>query len=391
MGFTCGVPNLITSLNSGLGTLQFHNVAVASNNPFHLQAGAQGNGSFETYNSFVWSQIIGHDVFFDNDGGLSGFNVGNSNLRFSSFAGIFQSHHANFQNADPSKWVLISGPIANSPEVSLSHAPLVADPHSAAANTIFEGAWHVWRTQDWGGSQAFLEANCPEFTTAPFPNPTCGDFTPLGGVAGANTGGDLGGGFYGGDRAGGAVSVIERTTANTTTAWAANSTGRVFISTNVNTNPATSVIWNRLDADTAASKDPTRFPSGIAINPTNTFQAWISYSGYNSNTPNQPGHVFRVTWTGAGTATFTDISNNLPDIPITSVVYDPVTGDLYASSDFIVFRLAAGQQFNQQVWDVAGIGIPLVEVPKLTINPTSGLLYAATHGLGAWVLPLYGR
>ena len=28
----------------------------------------------------------------------------------------------------------------------------------------------VWRTQDWGGNQAFLEANCPEFTTRG-PNP----------------------------------------------------------------------------------------------------------------------------------------------------------------------------------------------------------------------------
>src|SRR4029077_17162852 len=110
----------------------------------------------------------------------------------------------------------------------------------SAGQTIFQGSRHVWRTQDWGGSQAFLEANCPEFGPyAPF----CGDFVPLGGAAGNNTGGDLEGTFYGGDRSGGNVNVIQRTTSNTNVAWAASTRGRVFISTNVDTNPGTSVIW----------------------------------------------------------------------------------------------------------------------------------------------------
>jgi hypothetical protein len=384
------VPNLISSLNSGLGTLQFNALSVASNNPLHVQGGAQDNGTLETFGSFTWNQVLYRD------GGQNGFGVTNSNLRFTTlFEPSFKAHvDANFQNADPSKWVVIGGPIASAVEFSQLYTPALADPHPAAASTIFSTAFHVWRTQDWGGSQAFLEANCPEFTTS-FTNPACGDFVPLGGPAGGDNAGDLGGAFYGplGDRYGGSVSVIERTTANTNVAWAANSTARIYISTNINTNPASSVIWNRLDGNgvSTAANSPTRYPTGIAINPANTFQAWVTYSGYNSNTPNQPGHIFRVTWTGAGLATWTNISSNLPDIPLTSVVYDPVTGDLYASSDFIVWRLAPNQQFGQSMWDVAGIGMPLVEVPKLTINPTSGFIYAATHGLGAWRMPLYGR
>ena len=36
-------------------------------------------------------------------------------------------------------------------------------------------------------------------------------------------------------------------------------------------------------------------------------------------------------WNGAGTATWTDVSFNLPDFPINQVVRDDVLGDLYAS------------------------------------------------------------
>ncbi|HUE41723.1 MAG TPA: hypothetical protein VMO75_07330, partial [Chthoniobacterales bacterium] len=131
--------------------------------------------------------------------------------------------------------------------------------------------------------------------------------------------------------------------------------------------------------------DPTRVPTGIAIDPFNNFHAWVSYSGYNFNTPNQPGHIFSVTWSGVGAATWTNITNNLPDLPLTDVVVDPVTGDLYVSSDFIVFRLAAGHT----IWDVAGLGMPIVEVPHLTIVPSARIIYASTHGLGGWFMSLY--
>jgi hypothetical protein len=72
------------------------------------------------------------------------------------------------------------------------------------------------------------------------------------------------------------------------------------------------------------------------------------------------------------------------DIPITDVVRDDVTGDLYASSDFGVFRLLSGAS----AWVVAAPGMPNVEVAGLTIVPGERKLLAATHGLGAWLLNL---
>src|SRR5438552_13999842 len=99
------VPTFLYNLNKGLSTLQFQSLSVAADNSKHLQGGTQDNGTFETYGSaVVWPQII------YGDGGQSGFNVSNSSVRFNSFFG--QNHDANFRNADPLKWVIISAPLS---------------------------------------------------------------------------------------------------------------------------------------------------------------------------------------------------------------------------------------------------------------------------------------
>src|SRR5262249_894879 len=119
----------------------------------------------------------------------------------------------------------------------------------------------------------------------------------------------------GASRAGGFVAAVERYAGDTGTLWAATTTGRVFISKNADA-AASSVTWKRLDP--LATADPNRFVSSIAIDPADGNHAWISYSGYNVITPSQPGHVFSVVYNSAdGTATWTDISSNLDDLPIT--------------------------------------------------------------------------
>jgi hypothetical protein len=185
---------------------------------------------------------------------------------------------------------------------------------------------------------------------------------------------------YGPDRRGGAVAWISRASQNTGSLWAATSTGRLFITENAS-GPAGAVVWNRVDV---GSIGPNRFVTAMYVDPTNPRHGWISYSGYNSNTPAQPGHVFEATWNGAGAATLVDRSYNLPDFPITAVVRDDVTGDLYASSDFGVMKLPNGAS----AWIAAGTGMPMVEVSGLTIIPSARIMYAATHGRSAWSMQL---
>jgi hypothetical protein len=374
------VPSYLYNMNKGLSTLQFQSLSVAPDNYKHLQGGTQDNGTFETYGSAVtWPQII------YGDGGQSGFSANNSYLRFNTFTG--QANDANFQNGDPTKWVIISAPIISSPEFAFFYPPVIADPHPTNAGSIYQGSQSVWRTQDWGGNQASLEANCPEFTTSAS-QPGCGDFVQIGPPGST----DLTGTAYGTDRLGacslgaGCVAAIARTTSDTGTLWVATGTGRVFISKNADA-AAASVTYTRLDS--LAANSPGRFVSGIVVDPADPNHAWISYGSYSSLTPTTPGHVFSVTYNqGAGTATWTSLDGSgggaFPDFPATGIAFDSVRGDLYVSNDWGVLRLANGSS----AWAVAGTGLPNVEVAGLTIVPSARKLYAATHGRSAWQLTL---
>jgi hypothetical protein len=370
------VPTFLYNLNKGLSTLQFQSLSVAADNPKHVQGGTQDNGTMETTGStLVWPQII------YGDGGQSGFNAANSSLRFNSFTGA--AHDVNFQNGDPVKWVIASGPI-RSTEPAAFYAPIIADPNPAAAGTIFQGSLSVWRTQDWAGNQAFLEANCPEFTTSAS-NPACGDFVRIG-PAGATNLTASAADYRGTTRAGGTMVAVARATSDTATLWAATGAGRVFISKNADTTN-TSVTYTRLDA--LDPNSPARFITSISVDPANANHAWISYGSYSALTPTTPGHVFSVTYDqGAGTATWTNLDGSggtaFPDFPATSVAFDSVNSDLYVSNDWGVLRRANGSSD----WVVAGTGLPQVEVAGLTIVPSARKLYAGTHGRSAWLLTL---
>jgi hypothetical protein len=368
------VPTYLYNLNKGLSTLQFQSLSVAADDPKHVQGGTQDNGTMETTGSLVWPQII------YGDGGQSGFNAANSSLRFNSFTSNF--HDVNFQNGDPLKWVIASGPIAST-EPAQFYSPIIADPNPAAAGTIFQGSLSVWRTQDWAGNQAFLEAHCPEFTTSGA-NPACGDFVRIG-PAGATNLAASATDYRGTTRAGGTVGALARTTSDTATLWVATTAGRVFISKNADTTN-TSVTYTRLDSLDANS--PARFITGISVDPANSNHAWISYGSYSALTPTTPGHVFSVTYDqGAGTATWTNLDGSgvtaFPDFPATAIAADS-NGDLYVANDWGVLRRANGSSD----WVVAGTGLPMVEVAGLTIVPSARKLYAATHGRSAWLLTL---
>jgi hypothetical protein len=367
---------LFTTYNDGLSTLQFQSLSVNPSNPNNLMGGTQDNGTFEkpANSTTVWPQIM------YGDGGQSGFSIANSILRFNSFTS--NAHDVNFQNGDPLKWVIASGPIRASGEGAQFYSPIIADP--ASAGTIFEGSLSVWRTQDWGGNQAFLEANCPEFTASSF-NPACGDFVRIG-PAGATDLTASAGDYRGTTRSGGNVAAVARTSSDTATLWAATTSGRIFISNNAEAAANTNVTFTRLDS--LATNSPGRFVSGIVIDPADPNHAWISYSSYSSLTPATPGHVFSVTYNpGAGTATWTSLdgsgSTAFPDFPATAIARDS-NGDLYVGNDWGVLRLASGSTD----WAAAGTGLPMVEVAGLTIVPSARKLYAATHGRSAWQLPL---
>jgi hypothetical protein len=376
------VPSRLESINRGLTTLQFTHLSVSPHDVNVLQGGTQDNGTWESDgNPNKWTnRMIG-------DGGWSGFDIARPEFRFHTFTST--SIDVNFNNGNIGNWIFAGGGQMGRDPGTNFYAPVISDP--TVSGTIYAGSGvTAYRTKTFGlGSRTLDQADavCNEFTGTG-PAGSCGDFARLG----PNP---LTGAFWG-DRAGPAVAAIERATSDNSTAWAATSTGRVFITRNVDAEPvevtldqqgreirtAAAVAWTRLDDDAVT---PNRFVSSIHVDPADPNHAWISYSGFGSNTPTTPGHVFEVTFNPAtGTSTWTDRSFDLGDIPVTDLVRDDVTGDLYTGTDFGPIRLAAGTT----TWTSAAPGIPNVEITGLVVLPQQRILYAATHGLGAWRLNL---
>ncbi len=226
------IPSKLEGMNEGLSTLQFMSLSVSPHNSKILQGGTQDNGTWQTNgNPNKWeNMMIG-------DGGQSGFDVAVPNMRFHTFTG--PSVDVNFNNGNIADWIWTGDPMVG--DGGEFYSPVISDP--TVSGTIFAGTGvTVSRTKTFGlGSRTIAEANaiCNEWTGT-FAE-TCGDWERLG----ANP---LTSAFWG-DRAGPSVGAIERTTADSSTAWAATTTGRVFISKNVDANPAAAVSWTRLDDD----------------------------------------------------------------------------------------------------------------------------------------------
>jgi hypothetical protein len=376
------VPTTIATMSNGLGTLQYQSLSVNVQNPLNeIMGGTQDNGT-HVFNSGSWF------VSVFGDGGQSGIDVGNPTVRMHTYfnqPGLSQVD-VNFRGTTQTTfseegWDWIGDPPSLSGENLSFYIPLIADP--SVSGTWFLGAQHVWRTQDNGGNQGFLAAHCAEFPLLPggFPQGdliltgACGDWVAIGK--------DLSGTSFGKDKAPGQYIVATvRAPSDTSTLWVGLRRGRVFVSSNAD-KAAGQVAFFRIDT----SSTPTRFVSGIAVDPSDPNHAFISFSGYNAYNPTQPGHVFDVHYDPTGhTATWTNIDhNNLGDQPITGIALDS-NGDLYVSTDFGVDVLTAGGSD----WVPAGVGLPPVATYGLTIdsNANARVLYAATHGRGAWRLTL---
>ena len=90
------------------------------------------------------------------------------------------------------------------------------------------------------------------------------------------------------------------------------------------------------------------------------------------------GHVYE---SKDGGATWTDISTNMPDIPVNDVVL-PDESLVVATDLGIVYRAA-----GQTQWTRLGAGLPTTTVMDLSVGPDDNL-YVGTHGRGIWRIAL---
>ncbi len=415
------VPTALDHISKKVGsTIQLINVAINPSNSCEVMGGTQDNGTWSN-NSNCDRNTFNQVIY--GDGANAVYDATNGTWRANGFTSGFGD--SNFRNGDPERWVITTAPMIRSGEAFSFYWPQIGDPNPVpGTHPIYNGGRHVWRSWAFGAGHisvpqqttpdvTFYEANCPEFVTGG-DTPGCGDYQPLGGPQGNDQPGDLAGTFYGTDRVGpvlNTISWIARSGGDHGTMWAATSGGRVFVSHNADAADPVAVTWHRIDSSISGNS-PTRFPSGIYVDPSDPSHAWISYSGYSINTPTTPGHVFDVhegTPGVSGSGIFTNLnvesgSSAYPtpfadgDLPVSDIVRDDATHTLYVGTDFGVLR---GNNDGAS-WHVTE-GMPRYEIMHLEIQPSNRaptcvgtshcprLIYAATHSQGFWRMKLGGN
>ena len=99
------------------------------------------------------------------------------------------------------------------------------------------------------------------------------------------------------------------------------------------------------------------------------------------------GRVFVTTDAGQ---TWTNITNNLADIPAWSLAIDPRTGTLYLGNDNGVWTLPDYNPATNtpSVWTPFGTGLPAVQVSHIDLNLNLNTLTVATYGRGIFQIYL---
>jgi hypothetical protein len=138
--------------------------------------------------------------------------------------------------------------------------------------------------------------------------------------------------------------------------------------------------WSNLDP---THQLPGRYVSGLAFSPADVNTLYVTLSGFDEDTPSQPGHLFKTAGALSGSPTWTDVSPPV-DLPNDCLAIDPGN----AANIFVGTDLGVWQSLNGGgLWTHYGPanGMPNVAVYDLRFNAQSQLT-AFTHGRGAYLL-----
>ncbi len=336
---TTNAGSSFASLNNGLVTVQFYSGAVHPTSDVYY-GGTQDNGTLKSGALPSWS------IALSGDGGSTAVDFVTPTTVYTEYVYLSIQKSAN----SGGNWGRIMSGIPTSgnnqfdgtSDRCLFIAPFVMDPSSST--TLVAGTYRVYRTTNGGSSWSAISS----------------DLT--GDAGGAN---GLG-------QAGSCISAlaIAPTTSGTIyagTSGSATSAARVSVTVNgTNASPTWTNVTGSL---------PNRYVKWVAVSPTSAATAYVTFSGYNANTPLTPGHIFRTTNTGGS---WTNVSGDLQDIPVNTLVVDSTNAShLIAGTDLGVFESTNGGTN----WIEANGGLARVSVAELD-RRKDAFLFAATHGRG---------
>jgi photosystem II stability/assembly factor-like uncharacterized protein len=183
------------------------------------------------------------------------------------------------------------------------------------------------------------------------------------------------------------IGVVPSLVASKEVLYTGASDGRISVSSTVDGSAV--AAWAAIDKAPLPNRAVTQVLPLASDKTGNT--VFATFSGFNAATPTTPGHVFKTT-NGLGGATWTDISGDLPDIPVNGIAIDEIkvkgriVTALYVGTDVGVFESLDGGAH----WRRLSKGMPNVAVFGLAFD-SHGRLIAATHGRGMFQLNKPGK
>ena len=330
-------------LNRSLSTQTFTSIATNPTNPAFVWGGSQDNGTEHTFGSTSnWFDL------FSGDGGQVLVNPNDSNYVYGTYYGISPYRDA----CQPAGFCFFSNQYIrngiNLNDRSEFYTPWVMNPDNPSQ--LFLGTYRLYRTDD---------AQAPNSADVRW-KPISGDLTT--GCTGAAPNGGRG------------CTISAIGVGGGQAVYTGSEEGLVHVSPDAQTsdNPTWTDVTGNL---------PGRPVSSIAVDRSNYRIAYVAFDGFNAGTVGQPGHVFKTT---NGGQKWKNISGNLPDVPVNSIVLDPsYPNTLYIATDVGNFVTYDGGTS----WSQLGTGLPAVSVWQLSLDPSQPgerTLAAGTYGRSAW-------
>jgi len=306
---------------------QFYAITVDPQLPHRLYGGTQDNSTLRTLTGDpdTWDVIYGGDGFYTIVDPLD------SNTIYAEYqyGGLGKSTDGG------SSWDDATSGISGSDRRNWS-TPVIMDPSNH--NTLYYGTYRVYRSTNGAASWSSISPDL--------------------------TGGDPPGGLVFGT-----LTTLDVAPSNPSALLAGADDGRVSISLNGGGS------WTNVSAPL-----PDRWVTRVAFDPTNHLVAYVTFSGFKLDEP--MAHLYR---TANGGTSWSDISSNLPPVPLNDVIADPENPNvLYVGSDTGVYWSA-----NLGVsWQPLGSGLPATPIHDLHLHDGARILVAGTHGRSMYTFDL---
>jgi uncharacterized protein (TIGR03437 family) len=318
-----------TNLNSTLSLTQFYpGMAMDASGTVSI-GGAQDNGTqlYDGVATWTSPNVCG-------DGGYTALDPSLSTVMYAACQFIAIGRAVQVNGA--TRWIEADIGIDQN-DASEFIAPLVMDPSNP--QTLYFGTYRIWQSRDGAGQWTAISQDLTNGGTT------------------------------------GTVKAIAVAPSDPNTVYVGTRDSLVQVTSNAL--QGRSATWTKRSVGL-----PARVVTAIAVDPLDAARVYATFSGFISRVAPFDGYVYR---SANGGATWTNITGNLPVLPVNDIAIDPdLPNTLYIATDAGVMVTTDGGNS----WSSLGNGLPRVVVHSLVLNRKARVLRAGTHGRSVWEIAI---